>query len=56
MYFGEVPCSERLKAVFNDEQGYKLDSLPGCKKRSSSKGCKIIFLLLLFVNSTLPAP
>lgn len=43
MYFGEVPCSERLKAVFNDEQGYKLDSLPGCKKRSSSKGCKIIF-------------
>ena len=31
LYSGSVPWSDRLKAVFNNEWGYELDSLLGCK-------------------------
>lgn len=45
MCSGEVPCSDRMKAVFGDEQDYRLDSLPKYRARSSSKASKVICLL-----------
>lgn len=41
---GYAPWLDRLKVVFNNEQCYELDSLPGYSGRSSSKARKIVVL------------
>ena len=42
---GWVPWLDRLKAVFSDEQGYALNSLPMGSGRSSSKAGKALCVL-----------
>lgn len=35
--FGYIPRSERLKAVFSNQRGYKIVSLPGKSRKTSAK-------------------
>lgn len=47
-----VACLDRLKAVFSNEWGYDLDSLPGHSGRSNFKTSKVLYCH----NSSWPTP
>lgn len=41
----QVPQSHRLKAIFSDEWGYELDSLPSAGEKAASQSIKLFVVL-----------